>query len=367
MKTKVNKKTRVHIRHSAEMAALHQHANVKIKEVIAMFPQYSRATVYRHAKRPLGAAIEANKSHYNTGRPRKLSERDSRNILRAVKTLRETLGTFTSPRVAIEANIDASRVSNRTVRRELNRHGFKYRTTRRKGLMRERDFKERVKFCRKIKRRNLGISFWTEHVSFFLDGVGFEYKKNPFDNAKAPKSREWRKIDEGLIVTRKGKKEGCKNSNFMVGISYNKGVVLCANYTGSITGEKMANIAKSHFPNAFERSNAPRAKRVIMDGCTRQNSKQAFKAYGELHAKMMILPPRSPDLNPIENFFNIVKVNLKNQAIASKKTAETFEEFTLRVKTMLETFPVDIIDKIILSMDKRINLVLESKGRRIRY
>jgi len=57
--------------------------------------------------------------------------------------------------------------------------------------MRERDFRERVQFCHKIKRRDLGISFWTEHVSFFLDGVGFEYKNNPFDNARAPKSRKW--------------------------------------------------------------------------------------------------------------------------------------------------------------------------------
>jgi len=45
MKAKGNKKPRVQIRHSEEMAALHQHANVKIKEIIAMFPQYSRATV----------------------------------------------------------------------------------------------------------------------------------------------------------------------------------------------------------------------------------------------------------------------------------------------------------------------------------
>jgi len=34
---------------------------------------------------------------------------------------------------------------------------------------------------------------------------------------------------------------------------------------------------------------------------------------------------------------------------------------------MLDTFPVDIIDTIILSMNKRINLVLESWGRRKRY
>ena len=357
----------VHIRHSSDMAALHQHANVKVKQLITMFPQYSPATIYRHAKRPIGKDIPINKSKLNKGRPRKISQRDSRKIVRSVKVLRKEIGSFTSRRVAIQANIDSFSVSNRTVRREMNRNGFKYQNTRRKGLMKESDFAERLTFCRKFKNRNLGTSFWSEHVSFYLDGVGFEYKTNPFDHARAPKSREWRRDDEGLILTTKGKKEGCTNSNFMVGISYNKGVVLCDRYSGSITGEKMANIVRSSFSDAFEKSIAPRAKRVVMDGCPRQNSKAAFKAYDELHAKMMKLPPRSPDLNPIENFFHTAKDLLKTQAIENKITAETFEEFTLRVKTMLETFPVDAIDKIIMSMEKRINLVLKANGRRIKY
>ena len=257
MSAKVTKKSHVHIRHSADMTALHQHANVKIKELITMFPQYSSATIYRHAKRPLGTDIPINKSKFNKGRPRKISQRYSRKIVRSIKVLREDLGSFTSRRVSIEAGIDSFFVCNRIVRRELNRNGFKYQTTRRKGLTKESDFKDRLKFCRKIKRRNLGTSLWSEHVSFYLDGVGFEFKTNHFDNARAPKSREWRRDDEGLLVTRNGKKEGCKNSNFMVGISYNKGVVLCHSYSGSITGEKMADIVRSSFSDAFEKSIGP--------------------------------------------------------------------------------------------------------------
>ena len=55
------------------------------------------------------------------------------------------------------------------------------------------------------------------------------FKTNPLDQARAPKAREWRKKNEGLEIgcTAKGKKEGSVNSNFMVGISYNGGVVLC--------------------------------------------------------------------------------------------------------------------------------------------
>ena len=39
----------ISLRHSAEIAALFQHAGVKGKRLLQMFPQYSRTSVYRHA------------------------------------------------------------------------------------------------------------------------------------------------------------------------------------------------------------------------------------------------------------------------------------------------------------------------------
>ena len=107
----------------------------------------------------------------------------------------------------------------------------------------------------------MGSDFWTKNVLFYLDATGFQYKTNPLDQARTPRAREWRKRSEGLIATSKGKKEGVVNSNFMVGISYNSGVVLCEKYLGSITGAKYAQIAAvSSFPQAFQKSVAPRAK-----------------------------------------------------------------------------------------------------------
>ena len=49
-----NKKwTKVTIQHSAELAALHQKSNVKIKELVAMYPQHSPRSIYRHSKNNL--------------------------------------------------------------------------------------------------------------------------------------------------------------------------------------------------------------------------------------------------------------------------------------------------------------------------
>ena len=43
---------KVTIRHSAEIAALHQKAHVPVSEIVEMYPQYSRRSIYRHASKP---------------------------------------------------------------------------------------------------------------------------------------------------------------------------------------------------------------------------------------------------------------------------------------------------------------------------
>ena len=352
--------------HSADMAALHQHANVKIKEIVKMFPQYSQATIYRHAKRKIGADPPINRSKFNKGRPSKLNEGDKRIISRSIKRLRVSHGTFSSTHVQVEAGLE-KRVSNRTVRRALNQLGYKNLNTRKKGQMKNTDFTKRMKFCNNIKKRKLEQNFWREGISFYLDGTGFEYKTNPFESARTPKSKEWRLNNEGLSFTQKGKKEGVVNTNFMVGISYDKGVVLCSHYEGAITGSKMANIVSEDFEEALSSSNGPKVKRILMDGCPRQSSKVAFRAYDAVGAKVMVLPPRSPDLNPIENFFHLVKNAIRKEAISKNITKETIAEFNTRVTLNLRQFPVDKINNIIDSMPKRIDMVLAAKGRRIKY
>ena len=52
MRMSKNKKVSlVSVPHSAEMAAVHRKASIQVKELIKMYPQYSRASIYRHAKK----------------------------------------------------------------------------------------------------------------------------------------------------------------------------------------------------------------------------------------------------------------------------------------------------------------------------
>ena len=356
----------VTMKDSSDMAALHQKGKVSVAELRTMFPAYSQRSIYRHAKRNYGEGTE-DKRKNNPGRPSKLSEHDRRAILRSVKSLRRNEGpNFTSGRVKVEAGL-SGKVSNRTIIRVLSKNGYRYRQARRKGLLKLSDFTKRLKFCRKVQRRKLGVDYWTRRIAFYLDGKGFVYKTNPHDQARAPSTVQWRKRAEGLEFTAKGRKEGQVNINFMVAIAHNKGVVLCERYEGAITGKKMAEIVDLHFERAFEVSADPRGRRFLMDNCPRQNCREAHRAYARLKAQVFLIPPRSPDLNPIENFFHQVTRKLKQQALDKNITHETKDELEERIKKTMKDFPLENINRLIESMPKRVNMVIKAGGKRIRY
>ena len=79
------------------------------------------------------------------------------------------------------------------------------------------------------------------------------------------------------------------------------------------------------------------------------------------------MPPRSPDLNPIENVFHNIKNYLKKEAIRKKIVCETKEEYEFRIKTALLSYSKDIIDWTKKSMEKRLRLVDKSRGDRNKY
>ena len=103
-----------------------------------------------------------------------------------------------------------------------------------------------------------------------------------------------------------------------------------------------------------------------MDGCPRQNSKKTLKALEDNGALVFKIPPSWPDLNLIENFFALVTKALRKQVTEENIVRETFDEFVTRVREIILNFSIPKIDRIIESMDKRITLITESKGCRIK-
>ena len=348
---------------------LHQDGKVSGQELVKRFPQYSERSIYRHASLPLGVKVD-DKRKQNKGRPRAVNKRGIRHVLSTLKQLRRTeQGVFTS--VHLQESAGLSNVCNRTIRRILNREGYGYHQCRKKGQLTEEDCKVRLQFAKRIKRKNLPESFWKEGIAFYIDGVSFVYKTNPCAHAKSARTRTWRKKNEGLSIhsTAKAKKEGTGGSvaKFMVSIAYGRGVIGVTQYAGNISGEKYAQIVREKFPNLFEKSANPKGRYFIQDNDPSQNSQAANEAFEDVKAYLFKIPPRSPDLNPIENIFHLVSKKIRSDAKVNNIRKENFTQFSHRCKKLLLEFPADIIDKTVSSMNKRIQMVIDNHGQRTKY
>lgn len=105
----------------------------------------------------------------------------------------------------------------------------------------------------------------------------------------------------------------------------------------------------------------------LQDGDPSQNSALAFAALEKIGATKFAIPPRSPDLNPIENIFHQVRRRLDKEAMETPIMRESLDEYGDRVRRTLLSTPVNIVNKTISSMGQRIDEVKRLKGQRTKY
>ncbi len=259
-------------------------------------------------------------------------------------------------------------VSVRTVTRFLRANGYKYLQARKKGLVSDKDKLKRVRFARKmIKEYERDV--WTKDIAFYLDGVSFAYKRNPKDQAIATTGRVWRKANEGLKAgcTAKGKKcgTGGKTVKLIVAISHGRRVLCCENYE-KMDGKFFASFAKKNF-NKLMKKSRKRSQIWVQDGDPSQNSAAVKSVLSSLGCPLLSIPPRSPDINPIENILHLVRKQLDRDALAKNICSESMEEFQDRLRTTFMGIPKEIIDRTISSMSSRMKGIIREKGECLKY
>jgi len=359
-----NKHKKMDLKTSMYIRVLHQEAGITGKALCKKFPNYSKRTVYRHATATTITTEDGRRN--NRGRPKKLTDRDQRDIFRTLHKLRNEKATFSAKKIQDEAKLH--HVSTKTIHRALRKKNYYYRQSRKKGLLSASDKAKRLKFARVALK--FDSEFWTKQITFYLDGVSFSHKYNPYAEARAVSSMAWRKPGEGLDITTKGRKEGSggRLANFYVAIAYGKGVVLCSQYHWQVTGERFAKFIENIFPVAFEKCGVhPNGRLWLQDGDPRQVSKAAKTAWEHLGSKHFEIPARSPDINPIENMFHLVRKQLKEDALNLNITNESYNDFSKRVANTLLNISPEIIDKTIESMRTRMIEIVKRKGGRTRF
>ena len=127
----------------------------------------------------------------------------------------------------------------------------------------------------------------------------------------------------------KDKKEGIIGcmAKFMITISHGRGVI---EYFRSLSG--------TGFP-IFSTRGIIRKESCFckMKTPPPRNCKISQEAMNKIPYRLFMMPPRSPDLNPIENIFHLVGVFLRKDAIMKKIKRETYKQFCNRVLTQFLT------------------------------
>ena len=84
------------------------------------------------------------------------------------------------------------------------------------------------------------------------------------------------------------------------------------------------------------------------------NRGKATEALKIIRAEVVKIQPRSPDLNPIENFLHNVKRTLRQDAITNRIVCENLNSFRTRILETIRTYDKNIINKTTSSMHKRL-------------
>jgi hypothetical protein len=108
----------------------------------------------------------------------------------------------------------------------------------------------------------------------------------------------------------------------------------------------------------------------IQDGARIHSAKKVKEWLAENGIETLPWPAYSPDLNPIENLWSIMKQLLNKNypdllnAGASQVDIDTFAR---AINDTWHNIPQDVIDSLIQSMDSRVNHCLDAEGWQTRY
>ena len=119
----------------------------------------------------------------------------------------------------------------------------------------------------------------------------------------------------------------------MVAISYDKGVVICKAYD-KLECRYFAKFIDENFESIFAIADKSQMRLWLQDEDPSQSS-----AMARANCELLKIPPRSPDLNPIENIFKLVSDALHKQAIRLQITKEHTKNLNIELFLQFNLYP----------------------------
>ena len=130
---------------------------------------------------------------------------------------------------------------------------------------------------------------------------------------------------------------------------------------GNMTGEKYINLIRDVVIPEIEAANRPMT--FMQDNAPCHKAKIVLDFMAENDIELLDWPPQSPDMNPIENLWAIIKSRRQNKYGLPKSRNEIIDQ----IFDIWDNIEPSLVENLANSANKRINLVLKLKGKVSKY
>lgn len=283
-----------------------------------------------------------------SGRPRKLGTRDTRAIVRQLKA--EPRTTCVSIAKELEATGKMT-VSAETIRRAARDAGLNGRVARKKPLLKKRHKQARLAFAKEHCAKP--ASFWK--TILWSD----ETKIRLFESDG--KVYVWRHVGEAF-----------KDCNVVPTVKHGGGGVMV---WGCMASSGVGNLHfidgimdRFMYKDILEKSMIPSAKKLLgksyifqHDNDPKHTSKLVKEFLQKKRVKVLFWPAMSPDLNPIEHIWGVLKQRVKAKNPSSIPALKDF------IQSEWSAISTSVCEKYVNSMPSRLSAVMKANGGHTKY
>ena len=235
-------------------------------------------------------------------------------------------------------------ISSSTVRRRLNEQGLYKLKPLKKPLLSDTHGENRLKWAKANKKMDWSKVIFTDETTFSLFNKPKKVWRQKGEIVKAPTVKHSAKVHVYGCFSEKG-----------------FGNIYC--FTENLNSELLCSIyKKTLLPSAKNFFGEDNHSQILQeDKDPKHTSGKAKKWKDDNHISTLSWPSQSPDLNPIENVWSVLKANVSNYKPTSVK--DLIRIIKKEWKALDNTFA----ENLVVSMKNRISLILDNKGDHILY
>lgn len=292
-----------------------------------------RSTIYFNLKklRNTGSTVHKKRS----GRPKKITSENAKALGQYIRRN----PAISSRKLASKLSLKGVGVSYSTVLRHLANLGYDKKRPIATPMLTRSHKEKRIEWAQNHINDDWNRTVFSDETSFWLFSNTVEY---------------WYR---GQRPVRRIPKDRTRINAWGGFCSRGKTSLHC--FRENMTGQFYVEIIREHIPEIKRmlRSNW----RLQQDNDPKHTSRVAKEFLQENVPMVMDWPSNSPDLNPIENLWAIVKRNVQMRQPQNIGDLERF------MKEEWSNIPQDIIKNLVRSMKERCKLIIENNGERIPY